>query len=242
MQADAYRRARKLLSSRRDYVIARVLGFVQSLLIVALLGVIALVRGAGVLARRSSVPVDQVELAAGLGGQPRDRRRPAISAVRRYGDLSADRGQPAEQKSGPSTPARRSWAGRRAASRRFDTTAARSRPCSPLGSICVVLDRSGGDLAATCRGRGRDRRRDVAAPADSPPDVPAGPVIAADRGYRPGHQLVDSRGQRHPRRPDRRPRPDPADSGPGGRPAGDRAPGLAAAWPPSWRRWVCSSG
>ena len=42
MQADAYRRARKLLSSRRDIVIARVLGFVQSLLIVALLGVIAL--------------------------------------------------------------------------------------------------------------------------------------------------------------------------------------------------------
>ena len=42
MQADAYRRARKLLSSRRDYVIARVLGFVQSLLIVALLGLIAL--------------------------------------------------------------------------------------------------------------------------------------------------------------------------------------------------------
>jgi ABC-type multidrug transport system fused ATPase/permease subunit len=42
MQADAYRRARRLLSSRGDYVIARVLGFVQSLLIVALLGVIAL--------------------------------------------------------------------------------------------------------------------------------------------------------------------------------------------------------
>jgi ATP-binding cassette subfamily B protein len=42
MQADAYRRARKLLSSRREYAIARVLGFVQSLSIVALLGVIAL--------------------------------------------------------------------------------------------------------------------------------------------------------------------------------------------------------
>jgi len=42
MQADAYRRARKLLRSRRAYVIARVLGFVQSLLLVALLGVIAL--------------------------------------------------------------------------------------------------------------------------------------------------------------------------------------------------------
>ena len=42
MHSDAYGRARKLLSSRRDYVIARGLGFVQSLLIVALLGVIAL--------------------------------------------------------------------------------------------------------------------------------------------------------------------------------------------------------
>jgi ATP-binding cassette, subfamily B, bacterial len=42
MQADAYRRARKLLSSRNDYVIARVLGLVESLLLVALLGVIAL--------------------------------------------------------------------------------------------------------------------------------------------------------------------------------------------------------
>ena len=42
MQADAYRRARQLLSSRRDYAIARALGFLQSLLIVVLLGVIAL--------------------------------------------------------------------------------------------------------------------------------------------------------------------------------------------------------
>jgi ATP-binding cassette, subfamily B, bacterial len=42
MQPDAYRRARKLLSSRHDYVIARVLGLVQSLLLVALLGIIAL--------------------------------------------------------------------------------------------------------------------------------------------------------------------------------------------------------
>ena len=42
MQADAYRRARQLLSSRREYVIARVLGFIQSLLLVALLGLVAL--------------------------------------------------------------------------------------------------------------------------------------------------------------------------------------------------------
>ena len=60
MQADAYRRARKLLSSRRDYVIARVLGFVQSLLIVALLGVIALFVALVVVAGRSAVPGVQV--------------------------------------------------------------------------------------------------------------------------------------------------------------------------------------
>src|SRR5260370_12738455 len=42
MQAEAYGRARKLLTSHRAFVVARVLGFVQSLLLVALLGVIAL--------------------------------------------------------------------------------------------------------------------------------------------------------------------------------------------------------
>ena len=42
MQAEGYRRARKLLTSRSDYVTARVLGFVQSLLVVALLGIIAI--------------------------------------------------------------------------------------------------------------------------------------------------------------------------------------------------------
>jgi ATP-binding cassette subfamily B protein len=42
MQADAYSRARQLLSSRREYVIARALGFFQSLLQVALLGLVAL--------------------------------------------------------------------------------------------------------------------------------------------------------------------------------------------------------
>ena len=42
MQAEGYRRARKLLTSRGDYVAARVLGFVQSLLLVVLLGIIAI--------------------------------------------------------------------------------------------------------------------------------------------------------------------------------------------------------
>jgi ATP-binding cassette, subfamily B, bacterial len=42
MQAEAYARARRLLTSRRAFFAARVLGFVQSLLLVALLGIIAL--------------------------------------------------------------------------------------------------------------------------------------------------------------------------------------------------------
>ncbi len=42
MQAIAYRRARQLLSSPRDVVIARVLGAIESLLIVALLGVVGI--------------------------------------------------------------------------------------------------------------------------------------------------------------------------------------------------------
>ena len=42
MQAVAYRRARTLLSSQRDQITARILGVIQSLLIVSLLGVLAL--------------------------------------------------------------------------------------------------------------------------------------------------------------------------------------------------------
>ena len=42
MQAEGYRRARKLMASRGDYIAARVLGFVQSLLLVVLLGIIAI--------------------------------------------------------------------------------------------------------------------------------------------------------------------------------------------------------
>src|SRR4051812_24768313 len=42
MQADAFRRARKLISSSGDPFLARILGAVQSLLILAILGVICL--------------------------------------------------------------------------------------------------------------------------------------------------------------------------------------------------------
>ena len=62
MQADAYRRARKLMSSRRDYVIARVLGFIQSLLIVALLGVIALFVALMSSRGEARFPASQVDL------------------------------------------------------------------------------------------------------------------------------------------------------------------------------------
>ena len=62
MQADAYRRARKLLSSHREFVVARILGFVQSLLLVALLGVVALF--VAVMASRGEArfPADKVGL------------------------------------------------------------------------------------------------------------------------------------------------------------------------------------
>ena len=42
MQAEGYRRARRLLTSRGDYIAARVLGFVQSLLLVLLVAIIAI--------------------------------------------------------------------------------------------------------------------------------------------------------------------------------------------------------
>src|SRR5262245_54521011 len=42
MQAEGYRRARNVLTSRRDAVIARALGFAQAFLLVAVLGMIAL--------------------------------------------------------------------------------------------------------------------------------------------------------------------------------------------------------
>ncbi len=42
MQADAYRRARTLTGSRGDLTVARVLGAVQSLLLLGLLGIICL--------------------------------------------------------------------------------------------------------------------------------------------------------------------------------------------------------
>jgi ABC-type multidrug transport system fused ATPase/permease subunit len=69
MQADAYRRARKLLSSRREYIVARVLGFLQSLLLVVLLSVVALF--VAVMASRGEArfPASRVkELPAGFAG------------------------------------------------------------------------------------------------------------------------------------------------------------------------------
>src|SRR5208283_4668366 len=42
MHADAYRRARTLIGSHRDLIVARVLGAIQSLLLLGLLGIICL--------------------------------------------------------------------------------------------------------------------------------------------------------------------------------------------------------
>ncbi len=97
MQADAYRRARKLLSSRHDYVIARVLGLVQSLLLVALLGVIALFvalmasRGEARFPAAEADQLPQWVLSRQTGTDPK------YPPVRRYGNLPADRRQPAQR-------------------------------------------------------------------------------------------------------------------------------------------------
>jgi len=67
MQADAYRRARKLLSSHRDFLVARVLGFVESLLLVALLSIIALFVGVMATRGEARFPASRVkELPAGF--------------------------------------------------------------------------------------------------------------------------------------------------------------------------------
>ena len=61
MQAVAYYRARKLLSSQRDQVIARILGAVQSLLIVAMLGVLALTVALMASRGEARFPKDRIE-------------------------------------------------------------------------------------------------------------------------------------------------------------------------------------
>ena len=61
MQAVAYRRARKLLSSQRDQITARILGGIQSLLIVALLGVMALLVALMASRGEARFPKDRIE-------------------------------------------------------------------------------------------------------------------------------------------------------------------------------------
>ncbi|HKI19687.1 MAG TPA: ABC transporter transmembrane domain-containing protein, partial [Isosphaeraceae bacterium] len=62
MQADVYRRARTLLSSRRGFFTARILGAVQSLLVLALLGVIALFVAVMVSRGEARFPTAKVSL------------------------------------------------------------------------------------------------------------------------------------------------------------------------------------
>jgi ATP-binding cassette, subfamily B, bacterial len=60
MQAIAYRRARQLLGSQRDVVTARILGTIESLLIVALLGVVALFVALIASRGEARVPVSRI--------------------------------------------------------------------------------------------------------------------------------------------------------------------------------------
>jgi len=61
MQAVAYRRARKLLSSQRDQITARILGGIQSLLIVALLGILALLVALMTSRGEARFPKDRID-------------------------------------------------------------------------------------------------------------------------------------------------------------------------------------
>ncbi len=61
MQAIAYRRARNFLGSHRDLVIARILGAIESLLIVALLGVLGLFVALMTSRGEARVPVDRID-------------------------------------------------------------------------------------------------------------------------------------------------------------------------------------
>ncbi len=74
MQAEGYRRARKLLTSRGDYVAARVLGFVQSLLLVVLLGIIAIFVATLASRGEARFPSSAVDRLPAVGNQPDDRR------------------------------------------------------------------------------------------------------------------------------------------------------------------------
>jgi ATP-binding cassette, subfamily B, bacterial len=62
MQADAYRRARKLLGFRPDRIVASVLGVIQSLLILALLGVVSLFVALLAARGQTRFPRDEIKL------------------------------------------------------------------------------------------------------------------------------------------------------------------------------------
>ena len=200
MQAIAYHRARNLLSTPSDPVIARILGTIQSLLIVALLGVAGPVRGPDGLSRRGTGPGRSGQPAADVGGIPPVGRGSGIPALRRHGDLPADPRQHRERQ--PRASLRRPVL-IRVLITRLPTLRNNLGALATLlatGLILLVLI----EIVAVWRrvviARAATRRGHRAAPADPSPDVPAGPVVAADRGGRAGDQPVDSRGQRHPRR------------------------------------------
>ena len=85
MQAIAYRRARHLLGSQRDPVIARILGTIESLLIVALLGVVGLFVALMASRGEARFPADRIDRLPRMGGTPpvgRGSRCRALSTTR----------------------------------------------------------------------------------------------------------------------------------------------------------------
>ncbi len=204
MQAVAYRRARKLLSSQRDQITARILGAIQSLLIVAMLGVLALL--VALMASRGEARFPKGSHRAAAGMAEAAPRRPGAESFL-YDDTGIFPLIPDSYLS--DNPIHR--AGARTLivldEDPADVAEQRRRAGDPPGGGADLpgADRDPLAVAAKGHGPGGDRGRHDAPATDPSSNVPAGSVVVADRGGRSGHQPLDARGQRYSRRSVRRP-------------------------------------
>ncbi len=224
MQANAYHRARNFLSRPSDPVIARILGTIQSLLIVALLGVLGLFVALMASRGEARVPASLVNklpvwVESHRSGEDRGfvlfddtgifplipDSIESTNPVHRYGAYAIrwPDSRPAHVEEQPG--------------RAGDAAGGRTDPAGSHRDLRGVA--TGGQRPGGHRGG------DDAPSTDPSPDVPPGPVVAAHRGGRAGDQSVDPRGQRHPRRRllgprHHAPRPRPGRRLARGRPAG----------------------
>ena len=183
MQAEGYRRARNLLTSRRDHVVARVLGFAQSLLLVVLLGIIAVF--VAVMASRGEArfPTSEVKrlpawVISRYAGQ--DGR---LSMFRDTGVFPLVAGNLLSDNIVHRFSARALLAITNVLPSLRSNVGALATLLG-LGLACVLLIAIVAIWRRTAIAQGCHRSCGDLAQADSPPDVPARPVVASDRGSR----------------------------------------------------------